>query len=74
MIPVGMGLSLAAFALGMFGYCCIRNYNVTFGDLWKPTWPGVQDNVTAPAAGHKLGTINNSTKLTNPNGLPVQGT
>ena len=74
MIPIGMGLTFAAYCLGIYGYCLIRSYDITFGDLFKPTWPGQQVNVTAPTGGHKLGTINNSTKIANPNGLPVQGT
>jgi hypothetical protein len=74
MTPIGMGLTFAAYTLGLWGYCLTRSYDVPFSALFKPTWPGVQVNETAPTGGHKLGTINNSTNLTNPNGLPVQGT
>ena len=74
MIPVGMGLTFAAYTLGLWGYCLCRSYDVPFSALWQQTWPGVQVNQTAPTGGHKLGTINNSTSVANPNGLPVQGT
>ena len=73
MIPIGMALTFGAFTLGIWGYCLCRSYDVPFSALFQPTWPGAQVNVTAPADGHKLGTIDNSTKLANPNGLPVQG-
>lgn len=64
MTAIGMGVSFLAYSIGMWGYCLIRGYDVPFLDLFKSTWPGVQANVTAPAQGHKLGTINNSTNVT----------
>jgi hypothetical protein len=64
MTAIGMGVAFAAYTIGMWGYCLIRGYNVTFTSLFKQTWPGVQANETAPTQGHKLGTINNSTNVT----------
>jgi hypothetical protein len=61
MTAIGMGLTFAAYTLGLWGYCLVKSYDVTFGALFKPTWGGAQVNMTAPAAGHKLGTINNTT-------------
>jgi hypothetical protein len=74
MTPIGMGLAFAAYTLGLWGYCLCKSYDVPFSALFAPTWPGEQVNVTAPSGGRKLGTINNSTTITNPGGLPVQGT
>lgn len=39
MIPIGMGVSFAAYAIGVLGYCWLRGYNITFGNLWAQTWP-----------------------------------
>ena len=61
MTPVGMILTFGAYTLGLWGYCLCRSYDVTFGDLFKPTWGGAQVNETAPTGGWKLGTINNTT-------------
>ena len=40
MIPVGLGLVLAGYAVGIWGYCLVRGYNVPFLQLWGPVWPG----------------------------------
>jgi len=40
MIPIGFGLAWLGFAGVMWGYCLIKDYNVTFPDLFKATWPG----------------------------------
>jgi len=39
MIPIGLGLALAGYTVGIWGYCLVRGYNVTFMQLFKPTWP-----------------------------------
>jgi len=64
MIAIGFGVTFAAYTIGMLGFCWIRGYDVTFTDLFKQTWPGVQVNTTAPSGGHKLGTINGSQNVT----------
>lgn len=64
MTAIGMGVMFAAYTIGMWGYCLIRGYDVTFMQMFAQTWPGVQANETAPSGGHKLGTINNSTSVT----------
>jgi hypothetical protein len=66
---IGMGLAFGAYALGMWGYCLVRGYNVPFTSMFGQTWPGSQVNMTAPTAGRKLGTINNNTEVTSPGQL-----
>lgn len=66
MTAIGMGLAFGAYAIGMWGYCLVRGYNVPFTAMFGQTWPGAQVNATAPTAGHKLGIINNNTEVTNP--------
>lgn len=50
MIPVGLGLVWAGYTVGMWGYCLVRGYNVTFMQLFKPAWPGA-----AKASGAAVG-------------------
>jgi hypothetical protein len=64
--PLGIAVVFAGYTIGLWGYCLIRSYDVTFGQLFKSTWPGLQSSVTAPTGGHKLGTINNSTSTSDP--------
>ena len=40
MIPVGLGLVWAGYTLGVWGYCLVRGYNVTFTQLFANVWPG----------------------------------
>jgi hypothetical protein len=40
MIAIGVGLAWAGYAIGIWGYCLVRGCNVTFMQLFKPTWPG----------------------------------
>jgi hypothetical protein len=40
MIAIGVGLAWAGYAIGIWGVCLIRGYDVTFMQLFKPTWPG----------------------------------
>ena len=72
MIAIGMGLVWAGYTVGLWGYCLVKNYDVTFGQLFATTWPGTPVNTTAPTGGHKLGTINNSTSVTDPGQLSAQ--
>lgn len=39
MLPVGMLLSWAGYSLGLWGWCLIRGYDVTLGQLMSPTHP-----------------------------------
>ena len=62
MIAIGFGLAWAGYAIGMWGYCLVRDYNVTFADLFKATWPGL-------AAGTGPGTVS-SQVVPSPTGQP----
>jgi hypothetical protein len=35
-----MGLVFAGYAIGIWGYCLVRGYNVRFTDVFAPAWPG----------------------------------
>lgn len=47
MVAIGMGLVFTAYAVGMWGYCLVRGYNVTFAQVFAPTWPGATTAKTA---------------------------
>ncbi len=72
MIAVGVGVLFSAYTLGIWGYCLVKSYNVPFPALFHATWPGAPVNMTAPSGGRKLGTITNSTEVTDPGQLRAQ--
>jgi len=37
---IGVGLAWAGYTLGIWGFCLVRGYNVSFMQLFKGTWPG----------------------------------
>ncbi len=39
MLPVGMLLTWAGYSIGLWGWCLIRGYNVTLGQLMSPVHP-----------------------------------
>lgn len=39
-VIIGMGLILAGYAAGIWGYCLVRGYDVPFTGIWGATWPG----------------------------------
>lgn len=51
MIPVGLGLVWAGYTIGVWGYCLIRGYNVTFMQLFAPVWPGAAKAAAGKAKG-----------------------
>ena len=61
-IALGMVAVWGGYAITMLGYCWVRGYDVSFTDVFRPQWPGVQ----VLPSGHKLGTIPGSTETTNP--------
>jgi len=52
MIAVAVGgVTFAGYTLGIWGYCLVRGYDVTFSALFHPTWPaggGGSASGTAP--------------------------
>jgi hypothetical protein len=83
MVAAGMGLLWAGYALGLFGWCLLRDYDVTFGQLVSPVhpyagaWPPAKIPASqiwpgkAPAA--TSAAAGTSTKLTVPvGGINVQ--
>jgi hypothetical protein len=40
MMAVAVGVAFLGYSVGVWGYCLVRGYDVTFGALWKTTWPG----------------------------------
>lgn len=40
MTAIGLGLAWAGYTVFMWGYCLVRDYNVTVADLFKASWPG----------------------------------
>jgi len=41
MTAIGFAVAWAGYTVFMWGYCLVRDYNVTVPDLFKATWPGV---------------------------------
>lgn len=40
MIALGFAVAWAGYTTFMWGYCLVRDYDVTVPDLFKATWPG----------------------------------
>jgi hypothetical protein len=40
MIAIGFGVAWAGYTVFMWGYCLVRDYDVTVTDLFKAAWPG----------------------------------
>lgn len=72
MVAIGMALVWAGYTAGIWGFCLIRGYDVSFANVFAPRWPGVQVTQDTPGqvvrpGGHKLGTIvGPGTVTTNP--------
>jgi hypothetical protein len=39
-MAVGVAALWAAYAVGIWGYCLVRGYDVPFAGVFKATWPG----------------------------------
>ena len=63
MVALGMGLLFGAYAVGLYGYCLVRGYDVSFRDVFRTQWQGAQ---VVPSPGHKLGTIPGHVNTPNP--------
>lgn len=52
LVPVGLGVAWLGYTCGIWGYCLVRGYNVTFTQCFKATWPGGKTPAApAPAGG-----------------------
>lgn len=54
MMAVAIGVAWAGYALGIWGYCLVRGYDVPFTGVFKSTWPG-GGQVTPPASSNPTG-------------------
>jgi hypothetical protein len=70
-VAIGLAMVWAGYAAGIWGYCLVRGYDVSFANVFASQWPGVQ--VEAPTDGRKLGTIVGSTSTTNPGQMLAPG-
>jgi hypothetical protein len=66
MIAIGLGLAWAGYTIGMWGYCLVRDYNVTITDLFRATWPGPGGAAAGP------GTVSSSVVPTKSGQLSAQ--
>jgi hypothetical protein len=39
-IAIGMSMLFGAYAVGLWGYCLVRGYDVPFSALFAGRWPG----------------------------------
>lgn len=46
MVAIGFALAWAGYALTMWGYCLVRDYNVTIPGLFAATWGGSSGGAT----------------------------
>lgn len=45
MTGIGIGLIVAFYSVGLYGYCLVKGYDISYTDLWRPTkpkWPAEQ--------------------------------
>jgi len=63
MVAIGMALVWAGYAVGIWGYCLVRGYDVSFMNVFAAQWPGA---TTVATPGHSLGTITGNVQTTNP--------
>lgn len=41
MVAVGFGLIWAGYAIGIYGYCLVQGYDVSFRQVFRMQWPGI---------------------------------
>lgn len=56
MVALGFGVAWAGYTVFMWGYCLVRDYNVTVPDLFKATWPGIIPAHTGTSRAGRTGT------------------
>ena len=55
MVAVAFGILWAAYAVGIWGYCLVRGYDVSFTGMFGGQWPAGQP-AAAPALPNDPGT------------------
>jgi hypothetical protein len=70
MIPLGLGLAWAGYTLGIWGYCLVRGYDVTFMQLFARSWPGTGKTGRGPAGPGSASPSSGGTTAPYP-GMPV---
>jgi hypothetical protein len=50
MLAIGFGLGLVGYAGVMWGYCLLRDYNVSFTGLFRAAWPGAVAGKGTPSS------------------------
>lgn len=73
MIPIGLALGWAGYAVGIWGYCLIRGYDVTFTDIFKTTWPGGPNPANNPLLQDKSGAKSTSGAQGSGTAKPISG-
>lgn len=63
MTGISIGIIVAGYTLGLWGYCLVNNLNVPFSVLFQstpPPWPPpvITDPVTLPSGAPKANTAN----------------
>src|ERR1700682_3181604 len=48
MVAIGMALIFAGYAVSIWGYCLVRGYDVSFGNVFSSKWPGAQVSQNTP--------------------------
>jgi len=49
MIPIGVATAFAGYTLGLWGFCLVRGYDVSFVQLFKGRWPAGTGGTGSPA-------------------------
>ena len=49
MVIIGMVLLWSGYSLGLWGYCLVNGYDVSFGSLFHSDWPAGGSKTGAPA-------------------------
>lgn len=56
MVAVGMALIWAGYAVGLWGYCLLNTYDITFTQLFSSAWPSASSGATQSQAQQGGGT------------------
>lgn len=51
MVPIGVAMVWGAYTVGLWGYCLVRGYDVTFMQLFKGQWPAGSSSSKGTSSG-----------------------